>query len=110
MSTFRCGKCGCSEDTALCNYWTARVRDILPVCSACDAGIGKWHGEFPRLFGTFLSTPIPRSDPRDMPASLVDRLAEGGGRPKRGIEAPSGMFDFNDPVPSYKPLTASRSQ
>ncbi len=48
MSLFRCSKCGCGEETALCNYWSIRVRDGDPLCSACDPKIGKWHGEFPR--------------------------------------------------------------
>ena len=48
MSLFQCDKCGCGEDTALCNYWSARVREIVPTCCACDPRIGKWHDEFPR--------------------------------------------------------------
>jgi hypothetical protein len=48
MSLFQCSKCGCGEDTALCNYWPARVRETTPMCSACDPKIGKWHDEFPR--------------------------------------------------------------
>ena len=48
MSLFRCRKCGCAEDTALCHYWSARLRETEPICSACDPKIGKWHGEFPR--------------------------------------------------------------
>jgi hypothetical protein len=48
MSFFRCSNCGCVEDTALCNYWVARIRDIPTVCSGCDCNIGKWHGQFPR--------------------------------------------------------------
>ena len=48
MSLFQCSKCGCAEDTALCRFWTARLREARPLCSACDPDIGKWHGEFPR--------------------------------------------------------------
>jgi hypothetical protein len=48
MSFFQCPKCLCAEDTALCHYWSARLRETTPVCSACDSKIGKWHGEFPR--------------------------------------------------------------
>src|SRR4029077_19590157 len=48
MSFFRCSNCGCVEDTALCNYWVARIRDTPTVCSGCDCNIGKWHGQFPR--------------------------------------------------------------
>jgi hypothetical protein len=105
MATFRCSKCGCNDDTALCNYWSARVRDIPPVCSACDPKIGKWHGQFARLFGTFLVTPSPEP-PREALASLVGRLrlAEVG---LNGIGAAGGTFEFDDPIPSYKPLTAS---
>src|SRR5579862_5701687 len=49
MSLFQCCKCGCAEDTTLCHYWSARVRDVRPMCSACDPNIGKWHGEFARV-------------------------------------------------------------
>jgi hypothetical protein len=48
MSLFRCSKCGCEDDTALSNYWSARLKEMPAVCSACDPKIGKWHGEFPR--------------------------------------------------------------
>jgi hypothetical protein len=48
MAFFRCVKCGCEEDTALCNYWSAQLQEISPLCSACDPKIRKWHGEFPR--------------------------------------------------------------
>lgn len=117
MATFRCGKCGCNDDTALCNYWSARVRDMLPVCSACDPKIGKWHGQFARLFGAFLVTPRPTSSPREALASLVarlrlveaspnDKLAEPHGQAEKGVLAPGDTFSFDDPVPSYKPVTA----
>jgi hypothetical protein len=104
MTTFRCGKCGCDEDTALCNYWSDRVRDTLPVCSACDPRIGKWHGQFPRLFGAFLVTPRPTRSPREVLASSVGRLAEVSSQ-RAGQEIASY---FDDPIPSYKPLTASK--
>ncbi len=48
MPLFPCSKCGCVEDTALCHYWSARLRQTPPVCSACDPTIVKWHGEFPQ--------------------------------------------------------------
>jgi hypothetical protein len=48
MSLFQCHKCGCAEDTALCHYWSALLRDTALICSACDPTVGKWHGEFPR--------------------------------------------------------------
>jgi hypothetical protein len=47
MSFFRCSN-GCVEDTALCNYWAARIRDTPTLCSGCDCKIDKWHGQFPR--------------------------------------------------------------
>jgi hypothetical protein len=46
MPLFPCSKCNCIEDTALCHYWSARLRQTSAVCSACDPTIGKWHGEF----------------------------------------------------------------
>jgi hypothetical protein len=115
MATFRCGKCGCHDDTALCNYWSARVRDLLPVCSACDAKIGKWHGQFPRLFGAFLVAPRPTTSARELLASSVRRLqmAEFGPdldvarRISEPTAAPGDLFQFDDSVPSYLPLTAS---
>jgi hypothetical protein len=48
MALFCCSRCGCVEDTALCRYWSARVRRMPVSCSACDPAIAKWHGEFPR--------------------------------------------------------------
>lgn len=48
MPIFQCSECGCGEDTALCRYWGARMQDRIPVCSACDPKIGKWHNQFPR--------------------------------------------------------------
>jgi hypothetical protein len=48
MPLFRCSKCNCVEDTALCHFWSARLRQTPAECSACDPTIGKWHGEFPR--------------------------------------------------------------
>jgi hypothetical protein len=48
MGFFRCAKCGCEEDTALCNYWSARIQETPPLCSACDPKIRRWHGQFAR--------------------------------------------------------------
>jgi hypothetical protein len=48
MAFFQCSGCGCVEDTTLCNYWSARVREMPTLCSACDSKIAKWHGRFPR--------------------------------------------------------------
>jgi hypothetical protein len=48
MAIFHCTKCSCEEDTALSNYWSARLHEMPALCSACDPKIGKWHGEFPR--------------------------------------------------------------
>jgi hypothetical protein len=109
MATFRCSKCGCHEDTALCNYWSDRVRDLPPVCSACDPRIERWHGQFPRLFGVFLVTPSPVPRPREALASLVGRLAEANQpQARKEIAAVDGTAYFDDPIPSYKPLAASK--
>ena len=43
MALFPCSKCGCVEDTALCHFWSARLRQTPAVCSACDPTIGKWQ-------------------------------------------------------------------
>jgi hypothetical protein len=48
MPFFRCNECYCAEDTALSNFWSARVQQMPALCSACDPKIGKWHGEFAR--------------------------------------------------------------
>jgi hypothetical protein len=48
MSLFQCDECGCVEDTTLCNYWLARLRENPTLCSACDPKIAKWHDQFPR--------------------------------------------------------------
>ena len=46
MSLFKCSKCGCTENTALCRY---NYRgDEEPLCSECDPKIGKWHNCFPK--------------------------------------------------------------
>jgi hypothetical protein len=50
MALFTCSKRGGDDDTALCNYWSARLRELPLLCSACDPKILKWHGEFPRKF------------------------------------------------------------
>ena len=55
MATFRCSKCGCQEDTALCNYWSARIQQTPLLCSACDPKIRSWHGEFSRQCQGLLS-------------------------------------------------------
>jgi hypothetical protein len=46
MPFFQCSMCGCVEDTALCRYWSARLRKTPTLCSACDPKIAKWHGQF----------------------------------------------------------------
>lgn len=45
---FRCHKCGCAENTALCRY---NFRGDDPaLCSECDPkGNKKWHGCFPKV-------------------------------------------------------------
>lgn len=48
MPIFSCRECGCIENTALSNYWTAVYEDTPVLCSACDPETSKWHGEFPR--------------------------------------------------------------
>lgn len=48
MAIFRCSKCGCIENTALCNYWEALADNKPGLCSLCDPEIEKWHNEFPR--------------------------------------------------------------
>jgi len=47
MSIFKCEKCGCAENTALCRY-NFREKDSPALCSECDPKIGKWHNSFPK--------------------------------------------------------------
>ncbi len=52
MSLFQCSKCGCVENTAVCNYWGSTRRKQKPLCSECDPEIGKWHGIFKKRSAT----------------------------------------------------------
>ena len=45
MSIFKCEKCGCAENTALCRY-NVRKEGEPALCSECDPKIGKWHNCF----------------------------------------------------------------
>jgi len=48
MSIFKCEKCGCAENTALCRY-NFREKGEQALCSECDPkGNKKWHGCFPK--------------------------------------------------------------
>lgn len=48
MTIFKCEKCGCAENTALCGYW-GRKKGEPALCSECDPkGNKKWHGCFPK--------------------------------------------------------------
>lgn len=46
MPLFRCDKCGCVENTALCMYWAAKSSGNPKLCSECETGT--WHGSFPK--------------------------------------------------------------
>lgn len=46
MPLFKCEKCGCVENTALCFYWPSKAHKKPTLCSECDPDIGKWHGRF----------------------------------------------------------------
>jgi hypothetical protein len=72
---FRCSKCGCDEDTALCNYWSSRLQEQPVVCSACDPKIGKWHGEFPQKCDSTTAR-SPSGGVRNLVG--LTRLAEAG--------------------------------
>lgn len=52
MSLFKCEKCGCIENTALCRY-NYRGSEEEALCSECDPkGNRKWHGQFPKRKAT----------------------------------------------------------
>lgn len=67
MSLFQCYECGCCENTATSNFWSrlkGNWRGVASqpwmLCSACDPDIGKWHGQFDRVFlpkGQFVTAP-----------------------------------------------------
>lgn len=44
MPLFKCSKCGCVENTAMCGYWWRGENQ--PLCSECDPETGEWHGVF----------------------------------------------------------------
>lgn len=46
MPLFMCAKCGCVENTALCNYWPNKSHGKPLLCSDCDPAIGEWHCAF----------------------------------------------------------------
>lgn len=48
MSLFKCSKCGCVENTALCRYWMRKEDGNKGLCSECDPQIRKWHNLFPK--------------------------------------------------------------
>ena len=48
MSIFKCEKCGCAENTALCGY-NFRKEGEKALCSECDPKILKWHGCFKKI-------------------------------------------------------------
>ena len=45
---FKCEKCGCAENGALCRYNITRHNNEPNLCSEYDPGIGKWHNCFPK--------------------------------------------------------------
>jgi hypothetical protein len=55
----------------------------------------------------FLMTPINK-EPREFSQAWYRTVeaGEGSHQAREGVAAPGGTFDFNDPIPSYKPLMA----
>lgn len=97
MSLFQCEHCGCKENTALsgqgCNGfaesfydWTGlEERKGKKLCSACapprysdgtPSGLGKWHGEFERVF-------LPMGEYRTDRVGNLERIpgSRGGSQP-----------------------------
>lgn len=55
MSLFQCSRCGCLENTALCNYHWAKINKEPVLCSVCggdgtNQNTYEWHGVFERIF------------------------------------------------------------
>jgi hypothetical protein len=48
MTSFKCEKCGCMDNSALTRYWI-REKGTPALCSECDPKIRKWHGCFPKM-------------------------------------------------------------
>jgi hypothetical protein len=46
MPLFRCEKCGCVENTAVCSYWHNKYSNGPLICYECETG--KEHGMFPK--------------------------------------------------------------
>jgi hypothetical protein len=73
MSLYMCTKCGCVENTACANYWSAKSDGLPLECSECDRSIGKWHGRFPKR-------------------SAVGMLIDGGGHLWSKAQVDGGML------------------
>jgi hypothetical protein len=86
MPLFLCSKCNCVEDTALCHYWGARLRQTAAECSACDPAIGRWHGEFPQH--------PPEGYVKDRDGFLLDKRAV-----ERWLGQPIEIFARPEPPP-----------
>ena len=47
MSVFKCGECGCKENTAYSLAHVQMADDVDKLlCSECNPKIGKWHNRF----------------------------------------------------------------
>ena len=101
MATFRCSKCGCQEDTALCNYWSARIQQTPLLCSACDPKIRKWHGQFLRECQGVLSAGGSSTEAIKMRSRVLEAAMELADARKM-ISAPLKPDEFFDEGQSWR--------
>lgn len=96
MPLFRCSRCGCVDNTALGNFWTAPKGQAK--CSECDQG--QWHGRFTKkpAEGYFIDAQGHLWSPAEFAkgtippnAGLIGRLnADGTIAPLEAPTAPGG--------------------
>jgi hypothetical protein len=98
MPFFRCCECGCVEDTALSNFWSARLRQAPRLCSACDPKLAKWHGEFARQSANGWLTDEhgflwSKREVEDWLGQPIKLIGEEGAPPIANFEAPNSPAD-----------------
>jgi hypothetical protein len=57
MPLYKCTKCGCIDNTAMGNFWTANAHGEPELCTECDPEIGVWHGKFVKRQAAEADTP-----------------------------------------------------
>ena len=89
MPLYECTVCHSIDNTALTNFWDARLHDQPLLCSACDPEIGQWHGKFPRETADEHLAKHPGSRIQYQSADSIT----GDGSPAAGKAAGKGFDD-----------------